>query len=219
LIETLDVSGAMVVADALHCNQKSTKAVVEAKADFLFVVKDNIPTLKSDIEMFFQSETVPTEQTTEKNGGRIETRTASTCNEIEWLDGREKWNIACIGTIHREFESIKHGHKSSERHYYISSSPLTPKELLNYARMEWAVESMHWLLDVHFSEDKTRVWDMNVQKILNTTRKIALNLIRIFRDTHYPKRIPLTSVFKENLFDLDMLSRFLDYFRVVDKLD
>ena len=36
------------------------------------------------------------------------------------------------------------------------------------------VESMHWLLDVHFTEDKTRVWDMNVQKILNTARKIAL---------------------------------------------
>ena len=220
LIGLLDVSGAVVVADALHCNQKSAKAVADADANYLFVVKDNLPTLKANIKMFFQNEDAPSEQTTEKNGGRIETRTASTCTEIGWLDGIENWtNIACIGTIHREFESIKHGHKSSERHYYISSAPLSPNELLTHARMEWAVESMHWLLDVHFSEDKTCVWDMNVQKILNTTRKIALNLIRTFRDNHYPKRVPLTSVFKENLFDLDMLSRFLDYFRVTSKLD
>ena len=60
---------------------------------------------------------------------------------------------------------------------------------------------------------------MNVQKILNATRKIVLNLIRTFRDNHYHKRVPLTSVFKENLFDLDMLSRFLDYFRQTSKLD
>jgi len=220
LLEMLDVSGAMIVADALHCNKKSAKAVVEAGADYLLVVKDNNPTLKYDIELFFKSETAQQYQETELNSGRIEKRTASTCNEIEWLDGKENWqNIACIGTIHREFESIKHGNKSSELHYYISSKPLTPEELLHHARMEWAVESMHWLLDVHFSEDKTAVWDMNVQKILNTVRKIALNLVRVFRDTHYPKRVPLTSVFKENLFDLDMLSVFLDYFRTLSKLD
>ena len=220
LIDLLDVSGAMVVADALHCNQKSAKAVVEAKANYLFLVKDNVPRLKKDIELFFETEATHTAQTTEKNGGRIETRSASAGNEIEWLDGKEKWNnIACIGTIHREFENIKSGKTSKERHFYISSVQLTPEELLAHARMEWAVESMHWLLDVHFSEDKTAVWDMNVQKILNTTRKIALNLIRTFRDTHYPKRTPLTSVFKENIFNLDMLSGFLGYFRSVSKLD
>ncbi|MCL2400460.1 MAG: hypothetical protein FWC91_12050 [Defluviitaleaceae bacterium] len=97
--------------------------------------------------------------------------------------------------------------------------PLNPEELLNHTRMEWAVESMHLLPGVHFSEDKTCVWDMNVQKLLNTTRKISLNLIRSFRDAHYPKKLLLTSVFKENLFALDMLSRFLDYFRSISKLE
>lgn len=220
LIEMLDVSGTMVVADALHCNQKSAKAVIDAEADYLFVVKDNVPVVKADIELFFQTETAPREQTKEKNGGRLESRTAYTCNEIEFIRGKENFqNISCIGAIHREFENIKHGNKSSEWHYYISSASLTPKELLCHARLEWAVESMHWLLDVHFAEDKTAVWDMNVQKILNTVRKIALNLIRVFRDTHYPPRVPLTSVLKENLFDLNMLSRFLEYFRSVAKLD
>jgi len=218
LIDMLDISGAVVVADALHCNQNSAKAVIAAKADYLFVVKDNIPTLKADIELYIQNENIPSHRTIEKNGGRIEKRTAYACSEIDWLDGKENWmNISCIGAIHREFE--KNEQKSSEWHYYISSAPLSPKELLTHARLEWGVESMHWLLDVHYAEDKTRVWDMNVQKLLNTTRKIALNMVRTFKEANYPQRVPLTSIFKENLFDLEMLSRFLDSFRSDLKLD
>jgi len=214
----LDVEGAVVVADALHCNPKSAKSVVNAGADYLFVVKDNQEALKEDIELYIKNEDVMFHRTKEKNGGRIETRTAYVCNDIGWLCQKDKWaNLSCIGAIHREFE--KSGQKSSEWHYYISSARLSAEKLLTHARMEWAVESMHWLLDVHFNEDKTRVWDMNVQKILNISRKIALNLIRMFRDANYNKRVPLTSVLKENLFDLNQFAAFLDYFRLLSKLD
>ena len=192
--------------------------MAEAKADYLFVVKDNQETLKDDIELYFKNETVPSYRTIEKNGGRIETRTAYVCNEIDWLYQKEKWiNISCIGAIHREFE--KGGGKSSEWHYYISSADLTAETLLTHARLEWAVESMHWLLDVHFTEDKTRVWDINVQKILNIARKIALNMIRIYKEACRSKNIPLTSILKENLFDLEQFTVFLNFFRSSGKLD
>jgi predicted transposase YbfD/YdcC len=218
LIALLDVAGAVVVADALHCKPKSAEAVVEAKADYLFVVKDNQEALKDDIELYIHNETVPSFQTVEKNGGRIETRTAYVSGDIDWLDQKNKWiNLSCIGAIHREFE--KDGQKSSEWHYYISSADLTPEALLTHARLEWAVESMHWLLDVHFTEDKTRIWDMNVQKILNTARKIALNMIRIYKEAHCSKNTPLTSVLKQNLFDLKQFAKFLDFFRGDVKLD
>ena len=218
LVEMLDVSGAVVVADALHCNPKSAKAVIDAKADYLFVVKDNQETLKSDISLYIHSEKVPFHRMKEKNGGRIETRTAYACCDIDWLNQKDKWaNLSCIGAIHREFE--KEGKKSSEWHYYISSAALTPEELLTHARLEWAVESMHWFLDVHFSEDKTRVWDMDVQKILNISRKIALNMIRMFRDANRPQRVPLAGVLRENLFDLARFAAFLDFFRIETKLD
>ena len=220
LVDMLDVSGAVVVADALHCKPKSAKAVIDAEADYLFVVKDNQETLKADIELYIRNEDAPLHTTTEKNGGRIETRTAYASCAIEWLDQKDKWlNISCVGAIHREFENIKSGHKTSEWHYYISSAKLTPKDLLTHARLEWAVESMHWLLDVHYSEDKTRVWDMNVQKLLNTARKIALNLIRIYRDSNHPQRIALTKVMRDNLFDLALFAAFLDFFRFHSKLD
>jgi len=218
LLDLLDVKGAMIVADALHCNQPSVKAVITAEADYLFVVKDNVPTLKENIKTHIHNENVLSYTTLEKNGGRIEKRTAYACSEIGSFKGKNKWlNLSCFGAIHREFE--KNGVKSSEWHYYISSRKLTAEELLNHARLEWGVESMHWLLDVHFDEDKTRVWDMNVQNILNTTRKIALNLIRSFKNANCDQRTPLTSVLKQNLFDLQCFDHFLDFFRWQCKLD
>jgi predicted transposase YbfD/YdcC len=135
LLEMLDVSGAVVVADALHCTVKSATAVVKAGAEYLFSVKDNNPNLKTDIELYFQSENVEFFAKTEKNGGRIEKRTGYVTREIDWLDGRDRWvNLTCLGAIHTEFE--KGGQKSSEWHYYISSASLSAEELLKHARLE-----------------------------------------------------------------------------------
>jgi len=211
LIGMLDVSGAIVVADALHCKKKSAEIVIDAGADYLFVVKDNEPTLKEDIELFIKNEDVPSHSTIEKNGGRIERRTAYATDDINWLEGREVWkSLSVIGAIHRQFE--KNGEKSSEWHYYISSANLTPELLLHHARMEWRVESIHWLLDVHFQEDKTRVWDMNVQKLLNAGRKIALNMAGLFKIHKCSKRTALSDLLKRNLFDTEHLANFLDFF-------
>ena len=215
LIELLDVAGAVVVADALHCTKKSAKAVVEAGADYLFSVKDNNPSLKEDIELYFQEESTESHAKTEKNGGRIEKRTGYVSHDIDWLDGRGEWiNLTCIGAIHTEFE--KNGKKSSEWHYYISSAALTAVDLLKHARLEWGVEAMHWLLDVHFAEDKTRVWDMNVQKTLNIMRKIALNLAKVFK-TETESKKPISGLLKRNLFDLKNFDGFLE--ALVGKLD
>ena len=211
LVAMLNVEGAVVVADALHCNPKSADAVIEAGADYLFVVKDNQKNLKEDIEFYFHTHTATSHTTKEKNGGRLETRTAYTDCDIGWLLDKQKWSeLSCIGAIHRQFE--KDNTKSSEWHFYISSKALTPAELLNHARLEWAVESLHWLLDVHYNEDKTRIWDMNVQKLLNIARKIALNLIRIYKEANRTKRTPLSKVMRENLFDLERLAGFLEFF-------
>lgn len=212
LVEMLDVSGSVVVADALHCTSKSAEAVVQAGADYLFCVKDNNPNLKDDIALYVQNEPMEHISKTEKNGGRIETRTAFVTRDIAWLDNRECWsNASSIGAIHTEFE--KSGKKSSEWHYYISSAPLSAEELLKHARLEWGVEAMHWLLDVHFSEDKTRVWNLNVQNTLNIMRKIALNLARDFKAKTNAK-IPISSVLKRNLFDLLNLKAFLACFKL-----
>jgi hypothetical protein len=95
------------------------------------VVKDNVRTLKADIELYVQNETLETEFTLEKNGGRLEKRTAYVTRELDWLENGSTWkNLSSIGAIHTEFE--KDGKKSSEWHYYISSAPLSAKDLLKH---------------------------------------------------------------------------------------
>lgn len=210
LIEILDVSGTVVVADALHCNKKSAQAVVEKGADYLFVVKDNHPSMKEDIALYVQNESMETFSHVEKNGGRIEKRTGFVTHDIEWLNRRNEWkNILTIGAIRIEFQ--KGNKKSSEWHYYISSAKLNAQDLLRHARLEWQVESMHWLLDVHFAEDKTHVWNMNVQKTLNHMRKIALNLAKVYKNENKSK-LPISGILKRNLFDLTCLDDFLWFF-------
>ncbi|MCD8215123.1 MAG: ISAs1 family transposase [Clostridiales bacterium] len=210
LIKILDISGAIVVADALHCKKKSAKEVIGEGGDYLFVVKDNNPTLKEDVELYVKNEELEHFIQKELNGGRIEKRTAYTSTNIAWLPNKEEWeNLKTIGAIHTEI--TKNNNTSSEWHYYISSRELTPKELLRYARSEWSIESMHWLLDVHFLEDKTKVWDMNVQQNLNIMRKIALNLAREYKKRFEPKKA-ISGILKRNLFDANNLAKFIRCF-------
>ena len=117
---------------------------------------------------------------TEKSRDRIETRSAYTTSDIEWLWGREKWeNLCYIGAIRTEFE--RNEVKTEEWHYYISSRHLTALELLHYARMEWTFETMHWFLDVLYSEDFCRVVNRTIQHNLNMLRKFALSRIKQFK--------------------------------------
>ena len=208
LISILNISGAVVVADALHCQKESAEKVINEHGDYLFTVKDNQPTLN-----FIQNENVNSFTHTEKNGGRIEKRTAYATTEINWMPNKKQWkNLKTIGAIHTEF--TKNGTTSSEWYYYISSRNLTPKELLKHARMEWTIESMHWLLDVHFQEDKTKVWDMNVQKNLNIMRKIALNLARLYKNQCGPRKT-ISAILKRNMYNLDNLTHFIRSFIAV----
>lgn len=196
LLGELEISGCMIVADALNCQKKTAKAVIDGGADYLLCAKDNQETLKKDIEDYIQDETLQKgmdrASVSEKSRDRIETRTAYVTDKIEWLPRKAEWEgLKSIGAVHTEFE--RKDEKTSEWHYYISSRSLTAEELLHHARMEWTVETMHWHLDVHFGEDYCRVEDKNVQQNLNMLRKLAINLIKRYKENSASKR-PVGSV-------------------------
>ncbi len=196
LIEMLNINGCIIVADALHCQKETASVIVENGGDYLLSVKDNQQILKAEIADFVQDKTLcktmDKKTKTEKNGSRTEKRTAYVAADITWLHGREEWkNLACIGAIHTQFTTDKG--TSDEWHYYISSRKLTAVELLHHARMEWTVESMHWLLDVHFREDYCRVQDKYVQEVLNIVRKIVLNHLRMYKESQKVKK-PFTGL-------------------------
>ena len=196
LIRELDIAGCMVVADAMHCQQETAEEIIHGKGDYLLSVKGNQPTLEKEIADYVNDnqlrEGMQSKKTVEKNRDRMESRTAYISSDIAWLFGREKWaNLACIGAI--KTECRKNGKETCEWHYYISSRMLSPSELLHHARMEWAVETMHWFLDVHFGEDYCRIENKTIQQNFNMLRKFSLNLIKLYKQRSCSKR-PLSNI-------------------------
>lgn len=192
LLEQLELGGCLVVADALNCQKETAHTILSRKGDYLLCVKDNQENLKKEIEEYVQDKALckfmEKMSETEKNRERIERQTAFVTSEINWTQEKEGWEgMKCIGAVHTEFESK--GVKSSEWHYYISSQDLAAKELLRHARMEWSVETMHRLLDVHFSEDQCRIEDKTIQQNLNMARKLAINLIKRHKEKTASKRV------------------------------
>ena len=212
LLAKIDIEGCIVVADALNCQQKTAEAIVAGKADYLLDAKGNQKNLESEISDFVQDEKLRKEMNcatkTEKNRDRIETRTAYTTTDIEWLYGKEKWkNLNCIGAIKTEFTT--NGKKSEEWHYYISSRKLSAVELLRHARMEWAVETMHWLLDVHYGEDYCRIENRTSQQNLNLLRKFTISLIKQYKERTTSKRA-MSKIMLDCLLDPSYICALLE---------
>ena len=105
LIEILNIKGAVVVADALHTTKKSAEKVVKEGGDYLFVVKDNNPGLKEEIELYVQNEHMDKCAKTEKNGGRIEKRTAYTSTALILIGLAEKMNGKVLSASVRSIRS------------------------------------------------------------------------------------------------------------------
>jgi len=205
LVRLLNIEGATVVADALNCQKKTAKEILKAGADYVFSVKKNHKTLHNDIaEMIefkhsdkVESRVAPLARVTktEKGHGRIEKRTALVTHEVEWLENRDKWaGLQTIGAIKT----------LAETRYYISSRKLTAEELLKLTRQEWAVESMHWQLDVIFDEDRSTFYEKNTQVTINILRKTVLNIVRTYRDNFMPK-LNMVNVMRKCLLDSDFL--------------
>ncbi len=184
LVQELKIPGCMVVADAMNCQIETAEAIIGAEADYLLSAKGNQEALMNDIAEYVQDTKLRAKMDsisrTEKGHGRKETRSAYTSNDVEWQPGGRVWpGLKCIGAVHTRFETSEG--VTEEWHYYISSKALSAQELLHHARTEWSVETMHWLLDVHFDEDRCRVQSKNIQQNLNMLHKFALNIIRIYK--------------------------------------
>ena len=135
LIRLLDVSGATIVTDALHCQKKTAKEILAAGADYVFSVKKNQKELYNDVaEMIdfkltdkYELLNSPLEKVTktEKSHGRIDKRTAFVTHEVEWLRNFGKWHgIQSLGAIET----------NSETRYYISSRKLSFKSCQDLPR-------------------------------------------------------------------------------------
>ena len=179
MLSSLNVKGKVITADAIHCQKETCKKVIKGGGNYVFGLKKNQKTLYDDVKLFINDRINAGEiekfTTIEKNAGRIEKRICMKITDISWLYGKEKWpGLKTVFAV-RRITTVKDV-TSDEISYYISSLDVTAKELLQISREHWKIESMHWMLDVVFSEDECEMISENGHKTLNILRKLALLL-------------------------------------------
>lgn len=217
LLDLLSIEGAIVTIDAMGAQKDIAKKITkENKADYVFSLKDNQPTLKEDVEKYFDdalssnvksdAEKIEIFRTKEKGHGRIEERIYHFSTDIEWLESKKDWaKLNGIGMIIRNVEI--NGIKTQEKQYYMASV-LNVNDFARSVRAHWGVESFHWNLDVTFKEDACRTRKDTSPENLAMLKRLAYNMLR--KDT---ERFPQKSSKGKRLtccFDMEYLEYIFD---------
>ena len=182
LLEMLAIEGAVVTLDAMHCQKETARSIRSRGADYVLQVKANQPTLYDQLQDLFTElgdndwEGVRRHTTTEKGHGRIERREYYVVKAPQQL--RRQWtDIGSVGMVYRCREV--NGKESHEVSYFLSSLPAKVRTLAGHVRSHWGVEnSLHWSLDVTFSEDQSRIRKGNGQEIASGFRRLALSILK-----------------------------------------
>lgn len=189
LLKILAIKGAIITIDAMGTQREIAKQIIEQEGEYVLAVKDNQKELADAIvDVFelsnnkkFNKNLKPQvfKHGTEGDHGRIEERTvlALSSETIGTQTNLNNWaNIKSIIKI----EHINWLTNSTEVRYYISSLPHNEVQRIAAAiRFHWQVENnLHWVLDVVFREDDSRVRDRNSAQNLSWMRKIATYLLK-----------------------------------------
>jgi predicted transposase YbfD/YdcC len=185
------LKGALVSIDAIACTPAIADAILTQEADYLLAVKANQPSLQAEIASYF--DTVPpgqlkTASDLDKDHGRIEMRRVSVAHEVDWMSSNRRYpgeyRFTKLATLIR-VEATREiaGQSSMERRYYISSAALSAARALAAIRGHWRIEnSLHWVVDVVFREDLSRLRKGHGARNMALVRHFALNLLRSAQD-------------------------------------
>ena len=191
LAEQDGLRGALVSIDAITTNGSIATAIRTVGADYLLAVKANQPSLRAEVEACFTaapSGTVETHTEHDKGHGRIEQRTTSAMREVGWLSGERRFpgelRLPDAASIVRVEARMQRGEKThAETRYYISSARLTAEAAGRPVRGHWRIENrLHWVLDVTFNDDQSRLRKGFGAKNMAVVRHFALNLVRAAKD-------------------------------------
>lgn len=189
LLDVLEVKGALVTIDAMGCQSDIATKIHAKKGDYLLAVKGNQEHLEEDVIAAFAAldEPTPSEpscvlpavyESEDNTRGRQEHRRCEALPVPKSLRNRERWpGLQSVCRVTRTY--VENGDDKSEVRYFISSLPSNAKRLAIGVRQHWGIENgLHWVLDMAFAEDRSRVRLENGQENMALLRRWALSVHR-----------------------------------------
>ena len=189
LLESLALGGAIVTVDAIGCQTAVAQAIIDGRADYVLALKGNQPaTFQAVVDLFadaratgFDQLVHDTARTVDKGHGRLETRRCWAVGDpdfLAYLDPAGRWpGLRSVVLV--EAERRVGSATSCEARCYLSSLPADAARLNAVVRAHWAIENqLHWVLDIAFREDESRVRTGAAAQNLAVLRRLALNLLR-----------------------------------------
>jgi predicted transposase YbfD/YdcC len=191
LLELIALDGCIVTIDAMGCQHKIAEQIISQKADYVFALKENQESLYQDVTEYFQDidfshpePDVLVDSTFDVDHGRLERRCYGVSGNVRWLtERRPAWKtINSIGIVQSVRETPEK--TSTERRYYVSSLAPDPKLFATAVRAHWGIEnSLHYVLDMVFREDASRIKTGCAPENWACFRKIALTVARSDRQS------------------------------------
>lgn len=183
LLPHLPLRGRVVTADALHTQTALAQTIVDRGGDYLLCVKGNQGRLYEELAAYFADPqaTARSATTLDRRRGRTETRTLHASTRLSAYLTRY-FAFPRLGQVIRLLRTMRdHTGLHSEVVYFITS--LTPRRadparLLALIRGHWSVETRHWVRDVPFGEDRSRLRTGHAPQIMAAFRNLAHTLIR-----------------------------------------
>jgi len=186
LLKMLSISGAIVTVDAMGRQKEIARTIRGRKADYILALKANHEHLFEQVVGFWDGESarlmkgpgIGYHREWSEGHGRDEFRRCWATSDLSWLEGREEWE-GLKSVVMIEAERFIGDRLSVETRYYLSSLGNDAKLLNEAVRSHWGVEnSLHWVLDVTFDEDRSRIKKENAPENFGLLRRLALCLLK-----------------------------------------
>lgn len=209
ILKLLDIEDCIITIDAIGTQRKIASQIIDQKGDYILAVKENQGTLFQEIEAFFEEEAktdflfVHLEQDNDwdKGHGRIEGRLCSFSTDVQTLTQAHKWK-GIKSMIRIEAQRIIADKKETNTRYYISSLDTSAKHLNKCIRSHWSIEnSLHWVLDMVFNEDRSRIRTGHAPENMAIIRKWALNLIKMNKGKYSVKAARLKAAWNTQVLE------------------